>query len=85
MSVETIADKYMERGGYAHGERKHRAPEDMLAVASFIAWFDDGELSGGVRAKEAFEAFCRLADLSPVKLRKVIRPDDQGAEESNDL
>ena len=74
MSRET-ADKYIERGGYVHGERKDRVAEDLLCLGSFIAFHEDNHFMGGYRARDAWASMCRLLDLHPVEIRKIIRPE----------
>lgn len=71
--AKRTADKYVERGGYAPGTRRERVPDDVLVVASFIGWHDDDHLQGGERAGEAFQAFCRLLNLEPHVIRKIVR------------
>lgn len=68
-----VADRYIERGGYLPGEREQQWPDDLLCVASFIAWHDDNALWGGYRADDAFRSLCRLLNLSSVELRNIIR------------
>ena len=75
MSEKELADKYIERGGYVHGEREDRTVEDMLCLGSFVGWHEDNHLQGGYRAREAWAAMCRLFDLHPVEFRKIIRGD----------
>jgi hypothetical protein len=71
--TQRLADKYIERGGYMPGERRERHVEDLLAVLSFVGWHEPGHLQGGVRAGEAFLALCRLLNLEPAAMRKIIR------------
>lgn len=73
-----IADRYIEPGGYLPGERQERTPDDLLCVAIFIGWHDDKHVMGGVRAEEAFRAFCRLINVPSVALRKIVRGEADG-------
>ncbi len=77
MDAKRTANKYVEPGGYVHGERPKRAAGDLLAVLKFIAWHDDNDLWGGERAGEAFKALCRLIELAPVEMRKIVRGETQ--------
>lgn len=54
-------------------EKRKQKIEDTLSVAAFIAWQDPGEIYGGVKREEAFEAFCRLMGLDPWTLDKIIK------------
>ena len=67
------ANKYVEPGGYIHGERDKALAGDLLTFLSFIAWHDDNHMQGGYRANEAFLAACRVLALDPVEMRKVVR------------
>ena len=73
-----IADRYIEPGGYLPGERRERATDDLLCVASFIGWHDDNHMRGGYRADEAFRALCRLLNVQSVGLRKIVRGEADG-------
>jgi hypothetical protein len=71
---DQVADKYVSRGGRGQGRYHHEdVTNDLITLGSFLAWQDDDELSGGVWAKDAWAAMCRLLDLHPVELRKVFR------------
>jgi len=73
MDAKRTADKYVERGGYLPGDRQgERLPHDMVTVASYLAWHHPDHIMGGVSAGEAYIAFCRLANLDPVGLRKIV-------------
>lgn len=79
MDAKRTADKYVERGGYAKGERAARWSEDLLAAVSFIGWHDADAMVGGYRSREAFEALCRLLNLEPHEMRKIIGTDKSNA------
>ena len=74
-AAQQAADKYIERGGYVHGERKDRLVEDLLCLGNFVAFHDDKDLHGMVLPREAWAAMCRLLDLHPIDFRRIIRPD----------
>lgn len=52
-----------------------RAPssEDVVAVASFLAWSRD-DMAGGFTTNEAFESFSRLIGVNSDKLRSIVKP-----------
>jgi len=61
------------------GERAARWSGDLLAAVSFIGWHDAGAMVGGYRARDAFEALCRLLNLEPHEMRKIIGTDKSNA------
>lgn len=76
MDAKRRADRYIERGGYAPGERSEKWASDLLDVLRFIAWHDDKHLRGGVTARAAFGALCRLLNLEAHEMRRIVRGDD---------
>lgn len=73
MDVKRVADKYIERGGYMPGERRENVAGDILALLSFIEWHEPDDMWGGYRAREAFDAACRLLMLEAVEMRKIVK------------
>lgn len=78
MNVIEIADKYIARDGSVpkteNGNRRLCIADidDISAVAQFLAYQDNGEMSGGVKGAEAWLAFCRIVGLPAGEFRKVI-------------
>lgn len=66
--VRRTADKYIKRDGDAlpmHMAQPTNIPMDEVAkVASFILWHRRDDLMGGVRATDAYAAFCKVLGLS---------------------
>lgn len=77
MDTKQVADKYIERGGYARGERSEKWAGDLRDVLMFIAWHDDSHMRGGVRAADAYRSACRLLNLEPHEMRRIIRGEQQ--------
>jgi hypothetical protein len=55
--------------------------DDILTVSMFIGWHDDNHVMGARTAYESFLAFCRVVDISPAKLRKVVRGDEEDGDD----
>jgi len=79
MNAAGIADKYITRDGKTpkteDGERRICLADvsDIITVANFLAYQDNGEMSGGVKGGEAWIAFCRIIGLPAGEFRDVIR------------
>ncbi len=73
MDAKRTADRYIERGGYQMGKRAAQVPDDVITLMSFLAWHDPNEIMGGSKAGEAFLAACRLLNLEPVAIRKIMK------------
>lgn len=71
--VKRTADRYIERGGYQKGKRAAQVPDDLVTLMSFLVWHDPNEIMGGQKAGEAFLAACRLLNLEPVAMRKIMK------------
>jgi hypothetical protein len=48
--------------------------QDILTLASFIAWQEPRTLVGGYRAEDAYSSMCKLLNLDPNVLRTVVGP-----------
>lgn len=84
MDAKRLADKYIERGGYALDERSEKWVDDLRDVLSFIVWHDDNDLRGGVRAADAFRSACRLLNLEPHEMRRIIRGEPRPTQNDRD-
>ncbi|MGJ0393023.1 MAG: hypothetical protein ACR650_09735 [Methylocystis sp.] len=73
--IKRIADRYIARDGGLTKAQKgaERRAEDVLNVAAFIAWHDNGDLWGGVKREEALAAFSRLVGAPIQKLEQIVR------------
>jgi hypothetical protein len=68
-----IADKLISPSGRLPPYSRDNVVEDTMTTAGFLVWAEsEGEYFGGVRASDAFQAFCRLTDIDPIKLRKAM-------------
>lgn len=73
MSEHRIADKFISPGGRLPEYSHEDLINDMLEIGLFLAWAEhDHAQFGGVVAKDALIAFCRIADVSAVGLRNAI-------------
>lgn len=75
--VKRVADRYIARDGGMTGPQRaaERHAKDVVAVAAFIAWQEDGEIWGGVKKEEALAAFCRIVKLPQVKIVGIVKPE----------
>lgn len=48
---------------------------DIVTVANFIAFQNDGEICGGYKKEEAFSALCRLVGIDQKTLREICMQD----------
>lgn len=72
-SAEKIADKYISKSGRTAKYGREAMVDDVVDAGSFLVWAeDDGAMYGGVEAKDALRAVCRLLDLDPRGLRRAI-------------
>ena len=68
-----VADRYITPGGRTDAYDKAAMTGDIIDAASFLVWAEhDREMFGGVRAGDAYRAFCRLLDLDGVALRNIV-------------
>ena len=68
-----VADRYISKSGRTADYGREAFKGDLLDAASFLAWAEyDGADYGGVTAKQAIRAMCRMLDIDPVGLRKAI-------------
>jgi len=75
MDSSTVADRYIARGGGSPSPTGHDIASDLVDLSSFLLWHEEGDPYGGIRAEDAFLAMCRLLNVEPHKIRKIIRPD----------
>lgn len=67
-----IADKYISESGRTRNYGPSSKIDDLICAASFLVWAED-QYFGGEKGSDAFRAMCRLVDVNPRKLRKVVR------------
>lgn len=76
-SAKETADKYISESGRTAAYDRDAYVDDVVTAVSFLAWAEhDGAMYAGVEAKEAFRAVCRLLDINPRGLRKVMGVSD---------
>ena len=70
--AKQVADAYISRGGRMPGYGRDEYVNDLIDLSSFVAWAEhDGQMFGGVDAKDAFRAMCRLLDVDVIALRNT--------------
>jgi hypothetical protein len=68
-----IADKYITPSGRTKDYDRNQFTDDLMTAGLFLAWAeDDDAFYGGVDAKDALRAVCRMLDVDPRGLRKAI-------------
>lgn len=67
-----VASRYISKGGRTASYGKKEWTEDLMCTAEFLVWAED-EFFAGYTGAEAFIAFCRLVDIDPIKLRKIMK------------
>lgn len=73
-----VASKYITPSSRNGGYDRAAFTEDLVDAARFLAWAeDDGAIFGCVTAGDAFKAVCRMLDVDPIKLRKIVLGEDQ--------
>lgn len=72
--AKLLADKYISRAGGSPRPSVEEFSRDLLIVSDFILWHDERNMFGGVIAKDAFAAFCRITNVEPHVIRKIVRP-----------
>lgn len=73
MGKPEVADRYISPGGRTAAYDRSAFTDDLMTLSGFLAWAeDDGADFGGVRAKDAYSAMCRLLDVDAIKLRKIM-------------
>lgn len=69
-----VADRYISESGRTASYGRSEFTDDLMAAAGFLAWAEDaGAEFGGVEAKDAMRAMCRMLDLNPRDLRRIMR------------
>lgn len=53
-----------------------RRTDDILTVAMFIGWPEHADMYGARKAKETFDAFCRIAGVDSSRLYAIIRGEE---------
>jgi hypothetical protein len=83
LDAKKIADKYVTRDGRPVGSPKppdeaqaERSNEqhtaDLATVAAFLLHHEYRDWWGGITARNAYHAFCRLQDLPPSQLAHAL-------------
>ena len=68
-----IVDKYITASGRTPDYGRDQFTDDLFAAGNFLAWAEEsGAMFGGVDAKDAMRAMCRMLDIDPRGLRKAI-------------
>lgn len=71
-NAKEIADRFISRGGRTLNYDRDAYVSDFIDLSSFLAWAEDGgEMFGGVEARDAFRAMCRLLDVDVIALRRA--------------
>lgn len=70
--AKRIADRYISRGGGSPEPSREEDVADILAVAGYLCWKDARDMSGGHKAGEAYDAFCRLLNVDRAELRRIV-------------
>lgn len=69
----SVADKYISASGRMPNYGRKEFADDLMAAATFLAWAENQKAGfGGVEAKDAMRAICRMLDLDPRGLRQAI-------------
>ena len=72
MIAPSVADRYISKGGRTADYDRSAFADDLMTTANFLVWAED-EYFAGVTGKDAFVAMCRMLDVDPVHLRKIMK------------
>lgn len=71
--MANVADKYISESGRTADYDRSAFRDDLMDAALFLAWAEeDGAMYGGITARDAMRAVCRMLDIDPRGLRKAI-------------
>ena len=73
MDAARTADKYLSRAGGPPAPTTHDVAKDIVTLSNFLLWHEDNDIWGGVKAKDAYMAMCRMLNVEPHKIRAIIR------------
>ncbi len=70
--MSDVASRYISKGGRTASYGKKEFAEDLMCAGDFLVGAED-EFFYGYTGKDAFIAFCRLLDMDPIALRKIMK------------
>lgn len=70
--TRTIADRYISKGGRTAAYDRAAFTTDLCTAASFLVNAEE-EMFGMETGRDAFLAMCRMLEIDPIPLRKIIR------------
>lgn len=70
--THSVADRYISKGGRTAAYDRDAFTTDLCTAASFLCWAED-EMFGMETGRDAFLAMCRMLDIDPIPLRKIVR------------
>ncbi len=73
MTANKIADKLISPSGRLPTYSKDDFTNDLMVASSFLVWAEEDRAFYGMESGgDAFRAFCRLLDIDPIPLRKIM-------------
>jgi hypothetical protein len=68
-----VADKYISESGRTASYGRAEFTDDMITAGLFPCWAEEQSACfGGIEAKDAMRAMCRMLDVNPRGLRAAI-------------